>query len=164
MKTCLKTGSTERAVGPTGESSVHIAPPEDALSLFGHDVFEDGLALCALAWVPGEEHEPGAVLTRRGQGDAEPAALAAEERVGHLDQDAGAVPRVDFAAAGPAVQQVLQHGERLADDRMRLSALDVHHEADPAGIVLVGRIVETLRGGQAWRHRHHRRSPSVPRP
>src|SRR2546428_372478 len=89
----------------------HIAPPEHALSLFGHDLFEDGLALCTLAWVPGEEHESGAVVTRRGQGDAEPAALAEQEGMGHLDQDAGAVPRIDLAAAGPAVQQVLQHGE-----------------------------------------------------
>ena len=63
--------------------------------------------------------------------------------------DAGAVPGVDLAAAGAAVQQVLEHGERLAHDGVRLSALDVDDEADAAGVVLVGGIVEALRRRQS---------------
>src|SRR6266571_5153090 len=106
MKTCLKTGSTERAVGPTGASSV---------------------------------------LTSRHPRTRCPSSVAIRSRTAWHS----ARSRVDFAAAGPAVQQVLQHGERLADDRVRRSALDVHHEADTAGVVLVSGIVETLRGGQA---------------
>jgi len=94
-------------------------------------------------------------VTRRGQREAESAALALEELVRHLDEDAGSVARVHLAAAGAAVQEVLEHGEGLAHDRVRLSPLDVHHEADPAGVVLVRRIVQALRRGKP-RARHRR--------
>ena len=100
------------------------------------------------AWVAGQEDQAGPVVARRGQRDAEPGALAREERVRHLDEDARPVARVHLAAAGAAVQEVLEHREGLAHDRVGLSPLDVHHEADAAGVVLVGRIVEALRRGQ----------------
>jgi hypothetical protein len=61
-----------------------------------------------------------------------------------LDQDSGAVARVGLTAAGAAVLQVLQNLERLGDNPMRLAALDVHHEADATGVVLVGRVIEPL--------------------
>jgi len=35
------------------------------------------------------------------------------------------------------VQEVDQHEQALADDRVRLAALDVDHEADAARVVLV---------------------------
>src|SRR6266545_3924545 len=122
MKTCLKTGSTERAVGPTGELSVGTS--------------RQPRTRC-----------PSSTMIRLGFTLPAPAALADEEGMRHLDQDAGAVSRIDVAAAGAAVHQVLQHRQGLAYDRVGLSALDVHHEADAAGVVLVGGVVETLRWG-----------------
>ena len=65
--------------------------------------------------------------------------------MGHLDEDARPVPGVDLAAAGAAVQEVLEDGEGLAHDGVGLSPLDVHDEADAAGVVLVSGIVEALR-------------------
>src|SRR5436305_402210 len=88
------------------------------------------------------------------QGDAEPAALLAEEPVGDLEQDAGTVARVWLAAAGAAVQEVDQHQQALPDDRVGLATLDVHHEAHAAGVVLVRGVVQALRGnlvGERWR-------------
>ena len=103
-----------------------------------------------LLGVARQEDEPGAVLAGRRQGDAEPGALAAQEPVRHLEQDAGAVAGVRLAAAGAAVQEVDQDLERLAHDRVRAPPLDVHDEADAAGVVLVARVVETLGGRLAW--------------
>ena len=44
------------------------------------------------------------------------------------------------------MQQIDQQLQRLADDAVRLLALDVDDEADAAGVVLVPRIVEALGG------------------
>ena len=43
-------------------------------------------------------------------------ALAAQERVGHLHEDAGAVAGERIAAAGAAVRQVAEDREALLDD------------------------------------------------
>ena len=82
-----------------------------------------------------------------GQREAEPRALAREELVGNLDQHAGAVAGFRVAAAGAAVRQVDEDLDALEDDVVGLLAVDVDHEADAAGVVLVARIVEPLRLG-----------------
>ena len=82
----------------------------------------------------------------RRQREAELGALAREELVRNLNQDAGAVAGFRIAAAGAAMRQVDQDLNALDDDVVRFLTLDVGNEADAAGIVLVARIVETLRG------------------
>jgi hypothetical protein len=80
----------------------------------------------------------------------------------HLNEDARAVTGIDLAAAGAPVEEVLEHLQGLAHDGVRAPALDVHHEADAAGIVLVGGVVKALGGRQprgggvsSRRHRSH---------
>ena len=73
----------------------------------------------------------------------------------HLHQDASAVARVGFAAAGAAVVEVDQDGEGVADDFVGFAAFDVDHKADPAGIVLELRVVKTL----FWRPSAGRSAP-----
>ncbi len=70
----------------------------------------------------------------------------AQEAVRELDQDSGAVPGLRVAAAGASVLEVHEHLDALVDQRMGFLAPDVGNEADPAGIVLVGGIVEPLGG------------------
>ena len=72
------------------------------------------------------------------------AARAAQERVGNLDQDAGAVALQRIGAGRAAMRQVLEDLQALRDDRVRLLALDVGDEAEAAGVVLVRRIVKSL--------------------
>ena len=88
--------------------------------------------------------------------------LVAIELVGNLDQDAGAVAHQLVGADGAAMVEVLEDLQALLDDRVALLALDVRHEADAAGVVLVRR---ASRGRQRrWRrsrargrdHRHGR--------
>ena len=82
------------------------------------------------------------------QCDPESSGFLAQEPIRHLDQNARAVARVHFTAAGATVQQVDQELERLTDDGVRATALDVDHEPDAAGVVLVPRVIETLRRGE----------------
>jgi hypothetical protein len=124
----------------------HVPPAQRPLAFLVHERVEEGLDLFALDEVARQEDETGPVLPGRGQDDPQPGALAAQERVGHLEQDARAVARVRLAAAGAPVQEVLEHGERLDDDVVGLPPLHVHDEADAAGVVLLPRVVESLGG------------------
>ena len=72
--------------------------------------------------------------------------LLAEETVGNLHQHAGAVAHQRIGADGAAMRQVFEHEQAVLDDLVRLHALHMRDEADAAGIMLVARIVETLRG------------------
>src|SRR5688572_3310574 len=66
----------------------------------------------------------------------------------HLQENARAVTGVDLAAARAAMIEVLEDLDALLDDGIRFAALDVHDEADAAGIVLeLGVIQALLRGG-----------------
>src|SRR5262249_14977793 len=71
-----------------------------------------------------------------------------EELVRRLDEDAGAVAGVLLAAAGAAVLQVVEDGQGPAHDGVRPAPLQVDDEADAAGVVLVGRVVEPLPAGR----------------
>ncbi len=80
--------------------------------------------------------------------------------MGDLDEDAAAVAALRVGAHGAAMVHVLEDGEALLDDGVRLAVLHVGDETDAAGILLAGGIVEALGGregrdrgrkGQCWR-------------
>ena len=85
-----------------------------------------------------------AVVSGRRQRDAVLRQLLAEEAVRDLRKQAGAVAHQRIGADRAAMRQVLEHGEAVADDLVRLDALHVRDEADAAGIVLAARIVEAV--------------------
>jgi len=92
-----------------------------------------------------QEDEAGPVLGGGGEDDAELRALAPEEAVGDLQEDARAVAGVRLAAARAAVEQVDQHLQGLAHDAVRFPALDVDDKPDAARVVLVAGIVKPFR-------------------
>src|SRR5213594_3503824 len=122
----------------------HVAPAEQALAFLADDAGDEPLDLLALHDIARQEHAADPVVLRAGQGDAEAAAVLAEEFVGDLQENAGAVAGVRLAATGAAVQEVDQHEEALADDRVGLAALDVDHEADAARVVPERRVGQAL--------------------
>ena len=69
--------------------------------------------------------------------------------MGDLDEDAGPVAGVLLGAHRPAVLEVAEHLERLLHDVVRGPSLQVDHEAEAAGVLLVLGIVEALPGGVA---------------
>ena len=73
----------------------------------------------------------------------------------HLHEHAGAVAGVDLAAAGAAMIEVLEDLDALLDDGVRFAALDVHDEADAAGVMLELRVIEALLRRRAQSNRGH---------
>ena len=100
--------------------------------------------LLALAGVARQEDVADAVLAGRRQADAEGVGRLAEEPIGRLDQDAGAVTRVGLAAARAAVLEVDEDLEPALDDGVRADALDVDDEPDAARVVFVARVIQAL--------------------
>ena len=78
------------------------------------------------------------------QGKALTPARAAQKGIGQLDEDSRTVALQRVGPRGPAVREVLEDLQPLGDDVVAFRALDMHDEPQPARIVLVGRIVETL--------------------
>ena len=74
---------------------------------------------------------------------------AAEKFVGHLGEDTRAVAGVVLGTNRAAVVEIQQNGQRVLNDRVRFSAMDIYDEADAAGVMLECRIVKALLGRQA---------------
>ena len=93
----------------------------------------------------GRKSMPTPYVPAAGQRDAEPLRLRLEEPVRHLAEDARAVAGQLVAAHGPAVHEVLQHGDAVGHDAVRAAPVDVDEEPDAAGVVLEGGVVESCR-------------------
>src|SRR5262249_5328116 len=116
------------------------------LSLLAHHLLEDLLTVVALTNLTRQEDHPDAVAARRREGrHPRCLELAAEERVGDLDEDAGTVAGQRIASAGTPVGEIAHHRERLLDDLVRALALHVHDEPDAAGVAF-GAGIEEPRG------------------
>ncbi len=142
MNTCSKSrlrraraGAHERVVGR------HVAPAEQPLSFFLRDARQERFHRLAIVGVVRQEHQARAVGAGFGQRERHD---GAQERVGHLEQDAGAVTGVGLAAAGAAVLEIDEHLQGFLDDVVRPRALHVDDEADAARVVFRSRIVQTL--------------------
>jgi hypothetical protein len=64
-----------------------------------------------------------------------------------LNEDAGAIARFRIATAGPAVRQADQNLDPLPNDVVALMTANAGDKTHPAGVVLVGRIVQPLGRG-----------------
>ena len=85
-------------------------------------------------------------MTGRRQLETELGAFVSKERVRNLGQHAAAVAKRGIRAHRAAMVEVDQNLQALFEDVMRLAVLHVGHEADAAGIMLFGGIVEPLGG------------------
>ena len=140
-----------RVAGQRAEGRIvgrHVAPAEHRQPL-GLDDLLDGLA--RRGGVPGrlrEEGDAGGVAALGGQLEVDD---LAEERVGHLQQDAGTVTGVRFGALGTAVLQVQQRGDGLVDDVAAAPAVHVGDHRDTTRVVLIRGVVQPCLLG---RHSH----------
>ncbi len=145
---CRNTGCTATALGPTARLSVGTSRQPMTRCPSSTTICSNSRSSAArVSGLGRQEHQARAVAALLRQIPAETRRFLAEERIGDLNQDAGAVAGVDLAPARAAVLQVDQHLQRLTDDRVRAPALDISDEPDAAGIVLMSWIVETTSGG-----------------
>ena len=93
--------------------------------------------------VLGEEEHTHAVLPLVAQPDVQLLGHLGEELVADLQHDAHAVTGLAFSILAGTMLQPLHNGQRIVHRLMALAALDVHHSANAAGIVLKLWIVQT---------------------
>ena len=130
MRTWRITGANSRAVSPTWRSSTGTSrQPHRPLALGLDRLLDQLLERRAALGVGGQEADRDAVAARRRQLEA--ATAAAQERVGHLQQDPGAVAGVGVGALGAAVLEVLERVQRLFDDGVARVARQLATSAMP---------------------------------
>ena len=122
-------GRLHRDVAPAGQ-------PESLVVAGGGD---ECLAVCASRGVLREEDHPHPVGPGRREREG---GVAAEEGVGELDQDAGAVAAQRIRTGGPTVAEVAERLQAGADDLVGRLPMQSRHEGDPAGVVMQPRIVQ----------------------
>ena len=122
----------------------HVAPAEHVQALGRDDLLDDFAHLLARRGLARHEELADRVMAWRRQVEAELGAFGGEERVRDLGQHAAAVAERRIRAHRAAMVEVDQNLQALFEDVVRLAVLHVGHEADAAGIVLLGGIVERL--------------------
>jgi hypothetical protein len=105
----------------------------------------------------GRRQEGDATGVGPGRRELDVADLA-QQAVGHLYEDTGAVADVRLGVGGASVVEVAQRRQPETEDLVAAAAVHVGHEADTAGVVLEPRVVETLlgRAGHSSRFRARR--------
>lgn len=83
-----------------------------------------------------EEEHTHAVFALVAEADVQLVGHLREEAVADLQHDADAVAGLALGVLSGAVLKALHDGQCIADGLVALAALDVHHRADAAGIVL----------------------------
>ena len=104
----------------------------------------------ALRGVRREEEHAHPIPAAGRQLDASVGACAAQEGVGHLDEDAGAVTRTRVAPGRATVREVVQKVQSLPHDLVRSTPLEVRDEPDAARVMLVRGVVEALPWRRAY--------------
>ena len=122
----------------------HVAPPEDGEPLLGGQRLDPGDHLGPLGLVGRQEGGAHGIRTVDRQVEVDD---LAEERVGDLGEDAGAVTHQRVGAGGAAVVEVAQGGQGVLDDVVAGASPHRRHEGHAAGVVLVLAAVEARVGG-----------------
>ena len=127
----------------------HVAPAEQRLPLLCDHLRDDAVNPQPQVVVGGQEAHADAVFAGAGKLDPRLARQDLQRRVRDLDQHAGAVAGVRVAAQGAAVVEAGQHLQGVVEQAARSAAVHVDDKADPARIVLVRGVVQTLTGRDA---------------
>ena len=127
--------------GRPGARRLHrdVAPAEQPEPLVVAGGGDQRLAVRPGGGVVGEEGHPHPVGAGRREGET---GVPAQEGVGELDQDAGAVTAQRVRTGGTAVAQVAQRLQAGADDLVGRLPVQSGHEGDPAVVVVQPRIVQ----------------------
>ena len=67
-----------------------------------------------------------------------------------LEENAGPVAGIGFAAAGAAMAKVQENRQCLMDDLMRSFAFDIDDKTHTAAVFFVCGVIETLLGRKPW--------------
>ena len=113
----------------------HVPPAQERQALLSQDDLEHFLRLTARKCFPREKEHPHGVIPRLGQRDAELGGGCPEKAVGDLRQDPYAVARLAQSVFSRPMLQLFHDTQGVVHGPAAFSAEDVHHGADPAGVV-----------------------------
>ena len=102
--------------------------------------------MLAQALVLGQEDVADGVVAGLRQGDLLLGHFLAQERVGDLNQNAGAIAHQRVGADGAAMLEIFQDLDGVFDDLVRGALFQVGDEADAAGVMHAGRIEQAAFG------------------
>ncbi len=122
----------QRGLAQPGGLRRHDTPPEHGEALLRRQLLNRGPRLERVVPLDGQEGQPRGVAARLGQREPRRGRRAHQEAVGHLDQDPGAVARLDLGPGRAAVRQSLEHGEAASDDLVVRAPVQVRDHADAA--------------------------------
>ena len=133
-----------------------ITPAQQDLAFFNQRLFDQCFALVTTLDRLRQKHHANAIMFRSGQFDAEINTAGAQEIIRYLNQYAGTIPGFRVCTNSAAMGQVFQDGETLTHYLMAFTSFEIGHEANTAGIVFIGRVVQALSCRQrASRHQKH---------
>src|ERR1019366_7800545 len=121
-----------------------IAPAEDGQPLLARNAFHDSLAQQTLGVLHRQEHHAHAVGSGLRQRESQFGALAHEELMRDLDQNAGSVAGLRVAPASAAMRQIDKDLNAFLHDLVRFVAIQIHYEAHTAGVVFMTGVIQSL--------------------
>ncbi len=128
----------------------HLTPTEHPQTLAHRDLLHRVGTFVGAVVVRRQESDTRGVGPFGGQGEAHD---LAQEAIRDLNEDPGAVARVDFAARRPPMLEGAESVDTTSHDPVAPQPLHVHHEAHATGVVFEGRVVEALGDATPGRHR-----------
>ena len=111
----------------------HFAPAEGVEAFVAQNCFDCGFGVRCMRCVGWQKRHAHAIGTSRWQRNA---SHFAQKLVGHLQQNARAIPCFGFGTGGTAVLHAAQGTQPGLHDAMAGYALDVHHKRHAARVVL----------------------------
>ena len=140
------------AFAETAQVDRHVAPADQGLALGDDHRLEMADGELARGFLLRQEAHRDGVAPGRRQLQRHLVRPVAQQAIGHLDQAAGTIAHQRVGPDRAAMVEIDQDLQAATDDLVRLAALDIGHEADPARIVFVAWIVQSL----ALRKSHRR--------
>src|SRR3954464_3670319 len=126
-----------------------ITPTDYGETLLADDALKHAFAVQTRMLFDRQECHADRILAGLGQSKPKRLALSREELVRDLNQHTGAVAGFGITTAGTAVGQVDEDLNSLLNDLMAFLSANTGDEPHTAGMLLIRRLVKTLRWRQA---------------
>jgi hypothetical protein len=123
----------------------NVAPTENGKAFGLNLLSEQFFARAANGCILRQEENADPIVPAGRQIEFQPVGLGGEERVGNLNEDSGTIARRFVSAGGAAVLQIQQNLLGVCDNFVTFRPGNIDYRPDAAGIVLVLRVVKSLR-------------------
>jgi hypothetical protein len=114
------------------------------MSKLGTRPLKKALAGHALSLIAGQKDHAHCVLPGGRKLQADVRGYTAQKSIGKLEQNPCPIPSILFRSTSPAMAQILQDPNAVADNLVRLLASHINHKTHATSFMLVGWVVQSL--------------------